>query len=248
MQISTRYMSPNWNERPSGVSIDMVILHYTGMKTGEEALQRLCDPDAAVSSHYLIEEDGEIFQLVAEEKRAWHAGVSHWQGRENINHNSIGVELVNPGHEFGYRAFPPAQIDSLLALLVGVKARHKIPTGGFLGHSDIAPGRKVDPGHLFPWRQLAAEGFGVFSDRIASDTAVRLRLDDTGPLVNKVNKQLAIVGYRGCDNVTFGQGTAHVLKAFQAHWRPEEINGVLDEGTAIVLDDIAQMTLQGDTE
>lgn len=244
MDLSCEYTSPNWDERPKGTDVDTVILHYTGMKSGQEALDRLCDPVAAVSAHYLVEIDGRIFKLVAEEKRAWHAGVSCWQGRDNINHSSIGIEMVNPGHEFGYRPFPDVQIQALLALLEGVRSRHStIPKTRYLGHSDIAPGRKIDPGPLFPWRRLAENGFGVFSDKYAGDRTVALRKGDTGETVINLNKQLGIVGYYGCECDSIGPGTEDALRAFQAHWRPEAVNGTLDMGTAIVLDDIAQLVM-----
>jgi len=232
--------SPNWNERPEGAAIDTVVLHYTGMKNGSDALERLCDPVAAVSAHYLIEEDGRVYRLVPEEKRAWHAGVSSWQGRDNLNHSSIGIELVNPGHEFGYQPFPEGQIKALLVLLEEIRSRRPaISQTRYLGHSDIAPGRKIDPGPLFPWQRLAGHGFGVFSDKKAGDQTVLLKKGDTGEAAINLNKQLGIVGYYGCECDIIGCGSENALKAFQAHWRPEAVNGMLDKGTAIVLDDIA---------
>jgi N-acetylmuramoyl-L-alanine amidase len=137
----------------------MVIIHYTGMKSGEAALTRMCDPQTKVSAHYMVEEDGRVFQLVDEAKRAWHAGVSFWDGRDNINKYSIGIELVNPGHEWGYRPFPEAQIAALLELLEGISKRHPIKVEYVLGHSDVAPSRKQDPGELFPWDRLVDAGF-----------------------------------------------------------------------------------------
>ncbi len=148
--------SPNHDDR--GRDIDTVILHYTGMKTGKEALDRLCDEKAKVSAHYLVEEDGRVFRLVAENRRAWHAGVSSWKGDIDTNARSIGVEIVNPGHEFGYREFPDVQIDSVIALLKDINTRHDIAPDRVLAHSDVAPARKEDPGELFPWGRLAKEG------------------------------------------------------------------------------------------
>lgn len=133
------------------------MLHYTGMKTSEEALERLCDPEAKVSAHYLIEESGRTHALVPEERRAWHAGISEWGGDSDVNAMSIGIELANPGHEWGYRGFPDDQIDALIRLMGGIMERHAIPAGRVVGHSDIAPDRKEDPGEKFPWNQLAAE-------------------------------------------------------------------------------------------
>ncbi len=134
----------------------MIVIHYTGMKMAEDALQRLCNPAAEVSAHYMIDEDGSIYRLVAEDKRAWHAGVSEWDGITDINSVSIGIELVNPGHEFGYREFPPAQMEALAALCKDIVSRHEIKT--VLGHSDVAPSRKQDPGELFDWNWLAGQG------------------------------------------------------------------------------------------
>lgn len=154
------WRSANFNSR-EGQAVDMVIIHYTGMQSAEAALERLCDPASEVSAHYVIDEDGTIYGLVDEADRAWHAGVSEWQGATNINSRSIGIELVNPGYEHGYREFPPVQIDALIALLKDILARHRIPLPRVLGHSDVAPGRKQDPGHLFPWDRLAAAGVAM---------------------------------------------------------------------------------------
>lgn len=154
------WTSPNHGDR-KGHDVSMVVIHYTGMKTAKEALARLCDPDAQVSAHYLVEETGRIHQLVPEERRAWHAGVGYWGGEEDINSVSIGIELVNPGHEWGYTEFPDEQIDALIDLLDGVKERYSVPRSRIVGHSDVAPGRKEDPGEKFPWSALAAEQLAV---------------------------------------------------------------------------------------
>lgn len=161
------WRSPNFNERKTlggRAYPDMVILHYTGMKTAKAALERLCDPAAEVSAHYVIEENGRIHQLVDEDKRAWHAGKSYWDGLTDINSASIGVEIVNPGHEFGYKAFPDRQINALIGLLQNIVARHGIRADRILAHSDIAPDRKVDPGELFPWARLAQAGLGLWPE------------------------------------------------------------------------------------
>lgn len=165
--IITQKPSPNFDDRPDGQTIDMLVLHYTGMKTGQEALDRLCEEKSQVSAHYLIETDGRLFQLVDEDKRAWHAGVSHWRGQTNINARSIGIELVNPGHEWGYRAFPDVQIDQLIQLSQAILARHPIPKRNVVGHSDVAPTRKEDPGELFPWDRLAEHGIGLWTNEYA---------------------------------------------------------------------------------
>src|SRR3954467_5121679 len=160
--------SPNHDDR-GGAAIDMLVLHYTGMQTAEPALARLCDPAAKVSAHYTIDEDGTVYAHVPEDRRAWHAGVSHWAGISNVNARSIGIELVNPGHEYGYREFPEAQIAALIELCGGILQRHPIPAARVLGHSDVAPARKEDPGELFPWQRLAKAGIGVWSAATKSD-------------------------------------------------------------------------------
>ena len=149
----TRRPSPNFDERALPVS--MIVLHYTGMPDAEGALNRLTSPEARVSAHYLVDEQGEVFQLVDEEKRAWHAGKSYWRGITDVNSASVGIEIVNPGHEFGYRNFPDEQIASVIPLVADIKDRHGITRGNIVGHSDIAPARKEDPGELFPWGALA---------------------------------------------------------------------------------------------
>lgn len=243
LEINER-LSPNWDERPNP-KIDTVVLHYTGMRSGQEALTRMCDPAAKVSAHYMIEEDGSLFRLVPEEKRAWHAGVSAWQGQENLNHNSIGIELVNPGHEFGYRSFPKSQIDTLLKLLEGIEQRHNVPQARYIGHSDIAPDRKIDPGELFPWYLLSGHGFGVWSDVDGTDITAVLKKGDSGPKVLSLNKQLGMVGYDWPNNLIYDANLERVILAFQAHWRPLCVTGCYDRGTALILDDIALKIVQG---
>ena len=152
--------SPNFDDRPRNMPIDILILHYTGMPTGAAAVARLCDPDAKVSAHYTVDEDGTIYTHVPEERRAWHAGLSWWAGEVNVNARSIGIEIVNPGHEFGYRSFPDLQIEAVIELCRDVVQRRKISAARVLGHSDVAPARKMDPGELFPWGKLALAGVG----------------------------------------------------------------------------------------
>ena len=152
--------SPNHDARETP-EIDLLVLHYTGMQSGAEALARLRDEKARVSAHYLVEEDGRIFSLVPEERRAWHAGVSHWAGVEGVNDISIGMEIVNPGHEWGYRKFPEEQLDAVIALVKQICFRHLIPSSRVVGHSDVAPARKEDPGELFPWDELARDNLAI---------------------------------------------------------------------------------------
>lgn len=156
------HKSPNFGKRERGAKPSLLILHYTGMQTAREAIARLCDPAAEVSAHYVIDEDGSVIHLVADKHRAWHAGKSCWRGEADINSHSIGIELVNPGHEFGYREFPATQITALDELSQKLMRKHGIVPANVLGHSDVAPARKTDPGELFPWEALAAEGIGIW--------------------------------------------------------------------------------------
>ena len=160
----TKHSSSNCGERRGGARPDMVVLHYTGMDTARAAAERLCDPGAEVSAHYLIARDGEVLALVPERLRAWHAGVSAWGGVTDVNSRSIGIELDNPGHELGYPPFPEPQIAALEALLTDVLARWSIPPERVLGHACVAPGRKIDPGEKLDWRRLARRGLAVWLD------------------------------------------------------------------------------------
>lgn len=153
-----QHPSPNYNDRKNGTAPSLIILHYTGMPTAQGALSRMCDPAAEVSAHYMIDKDGTAYQLVDEEKRAWHAGVSRWNGETDINSHSIGIELVNGGHEIGYEPFPDAQIEALITLCRAIMSRHGIKPEGVIGHQHIAPERKYDPGPTFPWQALADAG------------------------------------------------------------------------------------------
>ena len=220
--------SPNFDERLSPP--DMVVVHYTGMATGEAALARLRDPAAQVSAHYLIEEDGRLFRLVAEERRAWHAGVSFWQGERNLNHVSIGIELVNPGHDFGYRPFPDAQIEVLTALLDEIRERWTVPDDRILAHSDIAPDRKIDPGELFPWARLAEAGHGLWVEPPPSP-GPPLGEGEEGTGVFALQAGLTRLGYDCAPSGRFDAATTAVITAFQRHWRPSAVDGVADGET-----------------
>ncbi len=204
--------SPNFDDRPAGAAIDHLVLHYTGMKSAGEALARLCDPAAKVSSHYVVDEDGTVYRLVEEVNRAWHAGVSFWRGVRALNDRSIGIEIVNPGHEWGYRAFPGVQIEAVLALCQGILSRHPISPRNVVGHSDIAPDRKQDPGEKFPWASLAGWGVGVWTDGLA----------DGGDLA----ADLAAIGY------DTGLPAAMVRTAFQRHFLPDHIHDGANDITA----------------
>jgi len=206
--------SPNANDRPPGVPVDMLVLHYTGMVSSISALTRLCDPDAKVSAHYLVDEDGTVYRLVPEEKRAWHAGLACWRGERDVNGRSVGIELVNPGHAFGYSDFPASQMAALTRLARDILARHPIPPRNVVGHSDIAPDRKLDPGERFDWRGLAARGIGLWP---ATPQAV------TGGVLDL----LAEYGY--------DTAARQAVAAFQRHFRPTRIDGVADDETLAML-------------
>ena len=203
--------SPNWDERMLPVS--MVVLHYTGMRSGEEALERMCDAAAKVSAHYMIDEDGTVTRLVPEDKRAWHAGRSYWRGITDVNSASVGIELVNPGHEWGYRPFTDAQMESLVPLLAAIVKRHNVPIANVVGHSDVAPARKDDPGELFEWELLAR---------------YKLALPTPKPRISLIYDEpiaffLALERW-GYD---IADGRAAV-RAFQRRWRPRIVDGEVD--------------------
>lgn len=229
--------SPNHDARTDGTPVDMLVLHYTGMETGRAALERLCDPAAKVSAHYLIEEDGRIFRLVPEERRAWHAGVAYWRGNRDINARSIGIELVNPGHEFGYRDFPPAQIEALIELARGILGRHPIPSYNVVGHSDVAPSRKTDPGERFPWRTLARAGIGVWPKQGIESQLVAARVGpaDAAPDVVSAQRLLARFGYEVEQTGRPDDRTMLALAAFQRRFRPAQVDGRLDGETMALL-------------
>ncbi len=217
MQLEER-PSPNHNDR-RGRPIDLLVLHYTGMDSAEAALDRLCDPAAEVSAHYLVEEDGRLWRLVPDERRAWHAGRAFWAGESDVNARSIGVEIVNPGHELGYRDFPPEQMETVIALCRALVARHRIPAARVVAHSDVAPLRKQDPGERFPWPALAGAGVGLWPPPLA-------------PLVPdaaQVKRDLAAFGYGYLE-----EDFAAVLTAVQRRFRRARVDGQLDGETAAV--------------
>jgi N-acetylmuramoyl-L-alanine amidase len=199
--------SPNFNDRRDNIAPDFIILHYTDMKTAQEALDRLCDPASAVSAHYLIDTDGTVYSMVPEDRRAWHAGKSYWNGEEDMNSRSIGIELANPGHSHGYAPFPAAQMQALAELCREIRARHNIPSDRVLGHSDIAPARKRDPGELFDWKMLAAHGIGLWPEPLKEDFEKAAGLN--------IRAALTAYGY------TPHEDLETVLTAFQRHFHPE---------------------------
>jgi N-acetylmuramoyl-L-alanine amidase len=211
--------SPNFDER--ALPISMLVLHYTGMADAASAIARLRDPEAKVSAHYVVAEDGQVLRLVPEEKRAWHAGRSSWRGIQDVNSASVGIEIVNPGHEFGYRPFPKEQMDSIVPLVAQIVRRHGIRPGYVVGHSDIAPGRKEDPGELFDWARLAKLGLAVerpsktLIDPLWTDAGFLLALERYGYDVSQPRP---------------------AVTAFQRRFRPELLDGIIDgECRAILL-------------
>ncbi|MCS6878690.1 MAG: N-acetylmuramoyl-L-alanine amidase [Geminicoccaceae bacterium] len=220
--------SPNRDARPAGAAIDTIVLHYTGMASAAAALARLCDPAAAVSAHYLVDEAGNVVRLVPEESRAWHAGRSFWAGAERLNDRSIGIELVNPGHAHGLRPFPEAQIAALHDLLAALLARFPIPPARVLGHSDVAPERKLDPGERFPWPRLARAGLAIWPER------ARARPPDA----READRLLAAIGYR---LPVQARERATVLAAFQRRFRPWRVDGRLDAETMGRLEAVAAL-------
>jgi N-acetylmuramoyl-L-alanine amidase len=211
--------SPNFDERDQPVSI--VVLHYTGMQDGPSAIARLRDPESRVSSHYVVAEDGEVLRLVPEDKRAWHAGPSYWRGLFNVNSASIGIEIVNPGHEYGYRPFPEEQMQAVVRLLAGILQRHQVPIANVVGHSDVAPTRKQDPGELFDWALLARHRLAVARP---TKGLVDPQWTDGGFLL-----ALERYGYDVRDGLA-------ATVAFQRRFRPELIDGTIDgECRAILL-------------
>ena len=234
--------SPNFDARRAPP--DMVVLHYTGMKSADEAVARLRDPEARVSAHYVVDEDGSILRLVAEERRAWHAGKGVWQGETDCNAASIGVEIVNPGHEWGYRDFPEAQAAAVIALLDDVRSRWAIPDARIIGHSDLAPDRKQDPGERFPWKRLAAAHHGLWFEpamkRVAA-LGVPLSPGDEGIGVTVLSAGLHRLGYGVTPRTAYDDALRLTVEAFQRHWRPAAVDGVADGETRARLVGLLQL-------
>ena len=228
--------SPNHDARPAGTPIDILVLHYSGMPTGAAALGRLCDASAKVSAHYVVEEDGRVFHLVDEKRRAWHAGVGAWRGHRDINARSIGTEIVNPGHEFGYRAFPAKQMAAVRDLARDIMGRHKIPARNVIAHSDAAPERKEDPGELFDWAYLASKGVGLWPKIRATTRGRTFKQGERDPAIADAQAKLARWGYDVPTQGELDAKTARVLVAFQRHFRQTRFDGQLDAETLALLD------------
>ena len=228
-------LSPNHGERTGGRQPDMIILHYTGMPDAASALARLCSPGSQVSAHYFVDEDGRIIQLVPEKRRAWHAGLGSWGLDKDINSCSIGIEIVNPGYEYGYRDFPKRQIAAVTALCRSILTRHAIPSDRVLGHSDVAPARKRDPGERFPWQTLHESGVGHWVKPASITDGPLLALGERGEAVASIQQLFRQYGYPIEVNGEFDSLTHDVVAAFQRHFRPERVDGVVDVSTRSTL-------------
>jgi len=227
--------SPNHDARPPGQAVDVLVLHYTAMADAAGALAILRNPEAKVSAHYLIDEDGTIYQMVAEERRAWHAGLSHWAGATDVNARSIGIELANPGPGPHARPFAEPLMQALEHLARDILARHPIPPARVLGHSDVAPARKQDPGETFDWRRLASAGIGLWPTLVPPLAARSLGPGDAGEAVSTLQGNLARFGYGAVNTGVYDAATAEITTALQRHWRPRLVNGIADAETQSLL-------------
>ena len=224
-------VSPNFGPRKDSQAPSCIVLHYTGMATGEAAEAWLCAPESEVSSHYLVHEDGRVVQMVREADRAWHAGKGSWRGSADVNSCSVGIEIVNAGPLAGFPPFPEAQIDAVAALCLGIADRHGVAPEFVLGHSDVAPGRKIDPGERFPWKRLAEMGVGHFVEPASIQGGRFLSVGDRGEPVEALQSMLMLYGYGLAINGFYDETTRAVVEAFQRHFRPARVDGVADRST-----------------
>jgi N-acetylmuramoyl-L-alanine amidase len=232
--------TPNFGERKDGKRVRAIVLHYTGMASGKAAEDWLCNADSEVSSHYLVHEDAHIVQMVAESDRAWHAGKSFWKGETDLNSVSVGIEIVNAGHVLGYTQFPSRQISAVTRLCRGIILRHAIQPDLILAHSDIAPGRKIDPGELFPWDRLAAKGIGRYLTPVPISGGRFFAFGDEGQPIEALQSMLALFGFDVPVTGVFDATTQKTVAAFQRHYRPEKVDGVADVSTIKTLHALLQ--------
>jgi N-acetylmuramoyl-L-alanine amidase len=242
--VSTVTPSPNYGDRKGVLSPDMVVLHYTGMTDAASAIVRLCTEGTEVSAHYVVLEDGNIVQCVRESARAWHAGTSSWGAETDINSRSIGIEIVNPGHDLGYTDFPLRQVAAVIALCKGIMIRRDIPKHRVLAHSDVAPGRKKDPGEKFPWRLLADSGVGLWTEPAPIVSGEQKLLGASGDDVLALQRSLSRFGYGVPLNGQYDTATMDVVAAFQRHFRPERVDGIADQSTLTTLHDLLALLPQ----
>ncbi len=266
--VSELRPSPNHGERRgpygAGKKPDILLLHYTGVPDGrhasacERAVRWLTTEESQVSCHYVVDEDGRVLQLVAENRRAWHAGVGAWKGDTDINSASIGIEIVNPGHFWdmsgtafaektgtpeahpGYRDFPDAQIEAVIALSSDIVTRNRMPAENVIGHSDITPARKSDPGEKFPWDRLAAAGLGMWVEPAPRSEGPALKFGDEGQPVRAIQSMFALLGYQIALTGVFDAATKAVVTAFQRHWRQALVDGIVDRSTIMTLNALMQ--------
>ena len=227
--------SPNIEPRNKGRKPDLLLLHYTGMESATGALAWLTSPDSKVSCHYLVDEDGRITQMVTEAMRAWHAGMANWAGEDDINSCSIGIEIHNPGHEFGYPDFPDAQMKAVVALCRDILGRNDIPPQRVLAHSDVAPARKSDPGEKFDWSRLAKAGIGLWvaPEPVGSNDGPEPR--DESEDVRSLQAALKSLGFGLEASGVYDHATRSAVCAFQRHWRPERVDGHADRSMRVTL-------------
>ena len=233
------YYSPNFDRKKRPItSIKIIVIHYTGMQSERESIKRLCNPKAKVSSHFLIGQNGKVYRLVQENQIAWHAGKSCWGKYKNLNKNSIGIELVNKGHEFGYANFKKKQLSSLIKICKILIKKYKIKKQNIVGHSDIAPSRKIDPGEKFPWKELADKKIGIWHNYKTKDLIkfrqVRISNKFKSEFINNLKK----IGY--CFNIKKKTNFFKTVKAFQRHYRKELINGIIDKECLIIAKNISK--------
>jgi N-acetylmuramoyl-L-alanine amidase len=237
--------SANFGERANGRPPDMIVLHYTGMPDVEGAIAQLCTAGTDVSAHYIVLEDGRIIQSVPEDSRAWHAGAAFWAGEQDINSCSIGIEIINRGHDWGYPEFPLRQIAAVIALCRGIMLRRRVLSHRVLAHSDVAPARKKDPGEKFPWHSLANSGVGHWVQPAPIVRGETLKLGTIGDNVYNMQQALAKYGYGIPTNGKYDGPTMEVVTAFQRHFRPARVDGIADHSTMITLQSLLE-TLPAD--
>jgi N-acetylmuramoyl-L-alanine amidase len=238
--------SPNFGERKNNKQPDCIVLHYTGMTDCDAAVRWLADPVSQVSAHYVVRENGVIVQMVAEASRAWHAGQGSWQGEDDINSTSIGIEICNPGHDLKdlskpYPDFAEAQIQSVIALVLNIVARRRLQPARVLAHSDLAPRRKVDPGEKFPWARLARHGLGLYVPPRPLRNGSIMVEGVSGKAVLNLKQRFKRLGFAVGENDIFDEDFTFVVKAFQRHWRPEKVDGLVDPSTRGTLADLLKM-------
>ncbi|MEM7621194.1 MAG: N-acetylmuramoyl-L-alanine amidase [Pseudomonadota bacterium] len=231
--------SPNFGPRPDGYKPELLVLHYTAMTCGKAAVKWLCNQESRVSSHYLIDSDGSIIQMVREDHRAWHAGISHWAGENDINSCSIGIEIQNEGHSLSILpTYPEIQMQAVVDLCLDIVKRHKIAASRVLGHSDVAFGRKIDPGEEFDWQRLYKAGVGHWVEPYPLEGDAGLDVGDTGNDVGDLQKRLCDYGYGLNITNVYDDKTKAAVMAFQQHWRQLCVNGMADMSTRKTLNDL----------